>query len=62
MTVGKNFFAGTSPRNAVRREERRYSACQGDSVFKKKSGTLLVALKVYHLAVVLRKERSVYGE
>jgi len=57
IILGKNdFIAGTFPRNAGRREERRYSACQGDSVFQTKSGTLLVALEVSHLAVVIRKE------
>jgi hypothetical protein len=57
IILGKNdFFAGTFPRNSGRREERRSSACQGDSVFQTKSGTLLVALEVSHLAVVKRKE------
>lgn len=61
ITLGKNdFIAGTFPRNADRREERRYFACQGGSVFWTKGGTLLVALKVPHLAVVTRKAWSVW--
>jgi hypothetical protein len=56
ITLGKNgFFAGTFPRNAGWKEERRYSACQGGSVLQTQSGTLLVALELSHLVAVIRK-------